>query len=171
VDGFDETRGFAFSTYAVPVILGEIRSIFRQGGAIKISRAMKEKGIEALRECELFASVNGREPTVSELSEKLGISAEETAQVLACNLPVMSLTTPEGEEFEVSVNSPEDELSDNIAVAQAIKSLSGEEQKIIRLRYFKEYTQSQTAEALGISQVQVSRKERKILIKLRHILE
>lgn len=170
VDGFDESRGFAFSTYAVPVILGEIRSIFRQGGAIKVSRAMKEKGRTALRERERFIELYDREPSVGELSKLIGMSPEETAQVLCCNLPVMSLTSPEGEEFDVKVNSPEEELGESIALSQAVRSLPDDERKIIICRYFREYTQSETAERLGISQVQVSRKERKILEKLRRML-
>lgn len=105
IDGFDETRGFAFSTYAVPVILGEIKGLFRAGGAIKISRSMKQKGVLALKERDRFMHEHGREPSVGELAQLLGFTPEETAEVLSCNLPVMSLTAQDGEEFDVSVES------------------------------------------------------------------
>ena len=170
VDGFDESRGFAFSTYAVPVILGEIKGLFRSGGAIKLSRSMKEKGIRALKEKEHFTSLHGREPTIGELSAILCMSAAETAEVLACNMPVMSLTAEDGEEFDVSVDSHEAKVDENIALKQVLDALPPEERKLIDLRYFKEMTQAKTAEILGMSQVQVSRKEKKILEKLRGIL-
>ena len=170
VDGFDETRGFAFSTYAVPVILGEIKGLFRSGGAIKLSRSMKEKGIRSLKEKEHFVSIHGREPSVGELASILGMSNEETAEVLACNLPVISFTVESGEEFDVSVDSHEAKIEESIALSQAIRSLPEEERNLIHLRYFKEMTQAKTAAVLGMSQVQVSRKEKKILEKLRNIL-
>lgn len=170
VDGFDETKGFAFSTYAVPVIIGEIKSAFRASGAIKLSRSMKEKGIRALRERENFINNFGREPAISELAQNLGYSCEETAEILACNLPVLSLTTEEGNEFEIGVESPEETISDNLALTQLLEKLSQEERNLMEMRYFKEYTQSNVAKILGISQVQVSRKEKKILQKLRSML-
>ena len=170
VDGFDESRGFAFSTYAVPVILGEIKGLFRAGGAIKLSRSMKEKGIQALKQREMFMSENGREPSVGELAAILNMSIEETAEVLACNLPVMSLTADDGEELDIGVVSHREEIEESLALRQAIATLPPEEQELIRLRYFKEYTQSKAAQQLGISQVQVSRKEKKILQKLRALL-
>lgn len=170
VDGFDESRGFAFSTYAVPVILGEIKGLFRAGGAIKLSRSMKEKGIQALKQREMFMSENGREPSVGELAAILNMSIEETAEVLACNLPVMSLTAEDGEELDIGVVSHREEIEESLALRQAIATLPPEEQELIRLRYFKEYTQSKAAQQLGISQVQVSRKEKKILQKLRALL-
>ena len=170
VDGFDESRGFAFSTYAVPVILGEIKGLFRAGGAIKLSRSMKEKGIQALKQREMFMSENGREPSVGELAAILNMSIEETAEVLACNLPVMSLTAEDGEELDIGVVSHREKIEESLALRQAIATLPPEEQELIRLRYFKEYTQSKAAQQLGISQVQVSRKEKKILQKLRALL-
>ena len=169
VDGFDESRGFAFSTYAVPVILGEIKGLFRSGGAIKLSRSMKEKGVLALKEREQLTASLGREPTVGELAAVLGMSTAETAEVLAANLPVMSLTAQNGEEFHVPV-SQEEAIDESIALKQAIASLTPEQQQIVHYRYFKEFTQSQTAALLGISQVQVSRKEKKLLTQLKEIL-
>ncbi|MBQ6381859.1 MAG: sigma-70 family RNA polymerase sigma factor [Clostridia bacterium] len=171
VDGFDESKGYAFSTYAVPVILGEIKGLFRSGGAIKLSRSMKEKGVRALKEKERFLSANGREPTVGELAAILDMSVEETAQVLSCNLPVMSLTAEDGEEADVGVASYEERVDESLALAQAMRTLPEEERALITLRYFKEYTQSKTAQKLGMTQVQVSRREKKILQKLRLLLE
>ena len=98
------------------------------------------------------------------------MSAAETAEVLACNMPVMSLTAEDGEEFDVSVDSHEAKVDENIALKQVLDALPPEERKLIDLRYFKEMTQAKTAEILGMSQVQVSRKEKKILEKLRGIL-
>lgn len=170
IDGFDASRGFAFSTYAVPVILGEIKGLFRAGGAIKLSRSMKEKGVLALKKRESFMLEHDREPTVGELAELLGFSQAETAEILSCNLPVMSLTTEQGEEFDVSVESHAEKIEESIALSQALQSLPEEERELIHLRYYKEYTQAKTAELLGISQVQVSRKEKKILQKLREFM-
>lgn len=171
VDGFDESLGFAFSTYAVPVILGEIKGLFRSGGAIKLSRSMKEKGVRALKEREAFLHLHGREPTVGELAAVLGMSPEETAQVLSCNLPVISLTGEQGEEWDISTASHEERIDESLALAQAVRSLPAEEKELIMLRYYHEYTQAKTAAHLGISQVQVSRKEKRILQKLRLMLE
>ena len=171
VDGFDESKGFAFSTYAVPVILGEIKGLFRSGGAIKLSRSMKEKGIRALKEKESFYARFGREPSVGELAQVLALSVEETAQVLSCNLPVMSLTVEDGEQFDVSVDSHEAHIDESLALTQAVAALAPEERTLITLRYFREFTQSKTAAAMGITQVQVSRREKKILQKLRLLLE
>lgn len=170
IDGFDASRGFAFSTYAVPVILGEIKGLFRAGGAIKLSRSMKEKGVLALKKRESFMLEHDREPTVGELAELLGFSQAETAEILSCNLPVMSLTTEQGEEFDVSVESHAEKIEESIALSQALQSLPKEERELIRFRYYKEYTQAKTAALLGISQVQVSRKEKKILQKLREFM-
>ena len=170
IDGFDASRGFAFSTYAVPVILGEIKGLFRAGGAIKISRSMKEKGVLALKMREKFMLEHDREPSVGELADLLGFSQAETAEILSCNLPVMSLTSEEGEEYDVSVESHAEKIEENIALSQALQSLPAQERELIVLRYYKEYTQAKTAAALGISQVQVSRKEKKILQKLREMM-
>ena len=171
VDGFDESRGFAFSTYAVPVILGEMKALFRSGGAIKISRSMKQKGIEALKQRDEFMNRTGREPSVNELSQILGMSAAETAEVLSCNLPVMSLTAREGDEFDISIPSPSEGIEESLSLKQALSQLEATEKDLIEYRFFKEYTQSKTAEILGTSQVQISRLEKKVLQKLRYFLQ
>lgn len=172
-DNFDESKGFAFSTYAVPVIMGEIRRIFRDGGAIKVSRSLKEKAIKAQSFREKFVKKELREPTVSELSEMLDCTAEETAEVLNVITPMISLNSF-GEDGESTIDIPIDEsdnLFDRLSILQLMKYLSNTEKSIVDMRYYKGYTQAKTASVLGISQVQVSRKEKNILIKLRKLLE
>lgn len=172
VDNFDESKGFAFSTYAVPVIMGEIKRIFRDGGAIKVSRSLKEKAIKAQSVRDKFIKSNLREPTVGELAQLLEVSAEETAEILNVITPMVSLDSF-GEDGESTIDIPIDEsdqLFDRISVSQLLSHLSPEEQVLIDCRYYKGYTQAATAERLGISQVQVSRREKAILKKLRQLM-
>lgn len=169
-DNFDESRGLCFSTYAVPVILGEIKRLFRDGGAVKMSRSLKELTLRAQRAREELTK-NGREPTISELAEYLGVSREEAAEAVQASAPPLSLTAygddNENAELDVPVESTENSLIDRLALRQCLERLPNDDQTLIILRYFRNKTQSQTAELLGLSQVQVSRKERKILEKLR----
>lgn len=169
-DGFDESRGFAFSTYAVPVILGEIRRIFRDGGTVKVGRAMKEKSRALLKEKEKLYLILDREPTVSELAEHLGIEPAECAELLTASLPPVSLTAQDedGErQLDIPVDPPEEKISDAIAIREAMSKLPERDRRLIELRYFKGLTQMKTAEALGMSQVQVSRREKVLLRELR----
>lgn len=173
VDNFDESKGFAFSTYAVPVIMGEIKRTFRDGGAIKVSRSLKEKAIKAQAMRERFINKELREPTVSEFSQMLDCTPEETAEILNVILPMISLNSS-GDEGEDTIDIPVDEseqLFDRISVNQLVSRLSKTERDLIDMRFYKGYTQSKTAEALGVSQVQVSRKEKNILLKLRKLME
>lgn len=173
VDNFDASKGFAFSTYAVPVIMGEIKRIFRDGGAIKVSRSLKEKAIKAQALRDKFVKRELREPTVSELSQMLDCSLEETAEVLNVITPMISLNSS-GEDGENTLDIPIDEsdmLFDRLSVHQLITHLDETEQQIINLRYYKGFTQSKTAKDLGVSQVQISRKEKAILQKLRKLME
>lgn len=169
-DGFEPERGFAFSTYAVPVILGEIRRIFRDGGTVKVGRMLKEKSRIALLERERLTRLNDREPTMSELADSLGLDIQETAHILNAAMPAYSLT-PEDEsrnsQFDIPVESHDAEISDSIALQQVMITLPERDRRIIELRYFKGMTQSKTAEQLGMSQVQVSRREKAILLDLR----
>ena len=173
VDGFEPERGFAFSTYAVPVILGEIRRIFRDGGTVKVGRMLKEKSRVAMLERERLTRINDREPTMSELAESLGLDLQETAHILNAAMPAISLT-PDDEsrnsQFDIPVESHDSEISDSIALQQVMVTLPERDRKIIELRYFKGLTQSKTAERLGMSQVQVSRREKAILFDLRQKL-
>lgn len=168
-DNFDESRGFSFSTYAVPVILGEIRRIFRDGGTIKVGRAMKEKSRAVLKRREEIAVKLGREPTVNELAESLGIDSAETAMLLNASMPALSLTVGEDGEnqLEIPVDSPENEISDLLALRQVLASLDERDRKMIELRYYGGMTQSKTAQQLGMTQVQVSRREKAVLEAIR----
>lgn len=171
-DGFDESLGFAFSTYAVPSILGEIRRIFRDGGAVKVSRTLKEKARILTTEKERMEKESGIEPTVSQLAEKMNLSIEETAQLLCISMPVLSLTADDDESKQIDIPS-EDEyrpIDDRISVRQVIATLPEKDRKLIELRFFDGFTQTQTAKVLGISQVQVSRREKVILSDMRRKL-
>lgn len=168
-EGFDESRGLCFSTYAVPTILGEIKRLFRDNGAVKVSRSLKELSMKVQREKERIEK-SGREATLSLLSENLGASAEEIAEAIAASRNVISLTfeNPDGErELQLPTESYEDEICSKLLIEDAIARLNKEEREIITLRYFGEKTQTESASILGISQVQVSRKEKKALEKLR----
>ena len=167
-DKFDESRGLCFSTYAVPVILGEIRRLFRDGGSVKMSRSLKELSVKAARAREEL-SKSGNEPTITEIAEYLGVSPEDAAEAVAASAPTMSLTCSDddGGNFDVPVDSGEGALIDRLALQQCLDELPEEDRKLIILRYFRNMTQSQTAQALGMSQVQISRRERKILEGLR----
>ncbi|MBE6820989.1 MAG: sigma-70 family RNA polymerase sigma factor [Ruminococcaceae bacterium] len=168
-DNFDESRGFSFSTYAVPVILGEIRRIFRDGGTVKVGRAIKEKSRTALKKKEEISVELGREPTIGELAECLGIDTAETAMLLNASLPAVSLTVGEDGEnqLEIPVDSPENEISDLLALRQVLLKLDERDRKMIELRYFRGLTQSKTAIRLGMTQVQVSRREKAVLEGMR----
>lgn len=173
VDNFDESKGFKFSTYAVPVIMGEIRRIFRDGGAIKVSRALKEKSVKAQMLRERFAKKELREPTVSELSDMLGCDIDETAEILNVINPMLSLNSfgeDSSEDLDVPFDNRE-EIFDRISIMQVMEKLSDDERFIIKSRYFNGKTQSETAQKLGVSQVQISRKEKDILKKLRIMLK
>ncbi len=168
-DGFREELGFAFSTYAVPSILGEIKRVFRDDGAVKISRSLKEKARELSRVKEHFEKENGVEPTVSELSQMMDISICDTVELLCVLQPVKSLTAENDDEKQIDIPT-EDEytpIDNRLSVHQVLDSLSPDDRKLITLRFFKGLTQSKTAQILGISQVQVSRKEKIILNNMR----
>lgn len=168
-DNFDESRGFSFSTYAVPVILGEIKRIFRDGGAIKIGRAIKEKSRTAIKRKEEIAVTLGREPTVAELAECLGLDITETAMLLNASMPAMSLTAGEDgeEQLDIPIESPENEISDFLALRQVLSSLEERDRRMIELRYYGGLTQAKTAQSLGMTQVQVSRREKAVLAIIR----
>lgn len=169
VDRFDESLGFAFSTYAVPSILGEIRRIFRDGGAVKISRSLKEKARILTSVKEQFRNENGVEPTISELAERMEMSVEETAQLFCLSQPVISLTADDDSEKQIDI-AGEDEYSpidDRLSVRKIISELPQKDRALIKLRFFDGLTQSKTADILGISQVQVSRREKAILSDMR----
>lgn len=171
VDGFDSERSVRFSTYAVPVILGEIRRLFRDGGSVKISRSLKELGLKATRCLAEFEMTNGREPRISELAALLGSDPETTSEAINAVRSPVSLTVYTDSDDADSLDIPEDcfdvPLTDSIAVRQVLNALKSNDRKLIYLRYFKGHTQSDTAAQLGMTQVQVSRREKAIINSLR----
>ncbi len=170
VDGFDESLGFVFSTYAVPAILGEIKRIFRDGGSVKVSRSIKERSRMIWQQKEQFSEEKGREPTVSELAEYVGLSVYETSQLLLATQPVISLTVSEDEsdkQFDIPIEGEEERIDEKMCLDECLANLSENDRKIIDLRYYKSKTQTVVAKELGMSQVQVSRREKKILKEIR----
>lgn len=170
VDGFDETLGFVFSTYAVPAILGEIKRIFRDGGAVKVSRSIKEQSRAVWQKKERYYEEFGREPTVSELAEYVGLDVCETSRLLLATQPVISLTVSEDEserQFDIPVEGEEERIDEKMCLDDCLAELSENDRKIIDLRYYKSKTQTVVAKELGMSQVQVSRREKKILKEIR----
>ncbi len=170
---FDSSKGFAFSTYAVPVILGEIKRIFRDGGSVKIGRTLKEKARQISKQKDEITVTLGREPTVSELAESLGIDPAEAAMLINASLPVVSLTYSDDSEnmIEIPVESHENEISDSVALHQVLSALDEKDRLLIELRFYKRLTQSETAVRLGMTQVQISRRERILLGQIRKKLE
>ncbi|MDF2632625.1 MAG: sigma-70 family polymerase sigma factor [Caproiciproducens sp.] len=170
VDNFDSDRGVKFSTYAVPVILGEIRRLFRDGGAVKIGRSLKELAMRASREAAAFSEKEGRSPTVGELAEILQVEPAEAAQALGASQFPLSLTaSPEdgGGQIDISIDAGDDKIAELLSLKQVVTELEPKDRSIIVFRYFKSRTQMQTAAALGMTQVQVSRREKAILSQLR----
>ncbi len=174
VKGFDLTYGTQFSTYAVPKIAGEIRRFIRDDGAVKVGRTMREKGYTLWTARERLTAQLGREPTVSELAGELGMTAEEIAAVELANVAPESLQQETGDgmtlESSIGTEAPEDALVEKIALREAIAALPEREKTVILLRFFKHLTQQQVARVLGVSQVQVSRLERRSLATLRQLL-
>ena len=172
IRGFDFSYGTCFSTYAVPKIAGEIRRFLRDDGSIKVCRSIREQAQTIYTAVEHLRQTLGREPQLSELSDYTGLSPEEIAQVDLATSPPESLQqeTAEGLTLEsvLGTESPEERLIEGITLRTAIEQLPSKAKMTILLRYFKGLTQAQTARILGISQVQVSRLERRSLDQLRH---
>lgn len=169
-DGFDESLGYVFSTYAVPAILGEIKRIFRDGGAVKISRSIKEKSREVWSEKEKLENEKGYEPTLTEIAERVGLSVYETSELLLACQPVISLTSgdeADEKQFDIPIDGEEEKINEKLTLDKCIEELSESDRKLIELRYFMSKTQTEVAEKLGMSQVQVSRREKKILKEIR----
>lgn len=172
-DAFDETKGFLFSTYAVPVIMGEVRRLFRDGGAVKVSRSIKELNLRITKEKQVLEQKLNREPTINELAERLKVTSEEITEALCASQATVSLTF-EGDngitETDLPTISCEDEISNRLILDEAFEKLDETERKILSYRYYNGLTQSRTAQLLNMSQVQVSRAEKRSLLKLRDFL-
>ncbi len=169
-DAFDETRGVKFSTYAVPVILGEIKRLFRDGGSVKVSRCLKELSLKVTRVREKLTLTLGSEPTIGQIAEALNITPEEAAEALnASHLP-LSLTESDeegGGQIDVIVESEEENIINKRSLSQIISKMEEKDRQLIVLRYFKNKTQTETARKLNMTQVQVSRREKKLLSVIR----
>ena len=175
IDGYDAAYGTQFSTYAVPKIAGEIRRFLRDDGAIKVSRTIKEQatGLRALRN-KLTLEL-GREPYLSEIAQASGLTVQEIAVIDTAMLPADSLQRPAGEdgcslEQLLPGEAIEEKIIESVALGDAISQLEPRQQAVIRMRYFRGMTQDKTAAVLGVSQVQVSRLERRALGRLKEIL-
>ena len=172
-ENFEESRGLRFSTYAVFLILGEMRLLFRKGGTVKMSRALRELAVRASRARDDFFQREGRSPTVGEVAKLLGVEPEQAAQALSAAQPVLSLTESEedgGGQADVAVDSGEEAALERLSLRQAVGELEPRDRKIVYLRYCKSSTQTETARCLGMTQVQVSRREKVILQQLRQKL-
>ena len=170
---FDESRGLCFSTYAVPVILGEIRRLFREDGTVKMSRSLREMAMKANRAATEFFKKEGRQPTVQEVADALGVEPEQAAQAITASQMPISLTVEdeEGEsQLDIAVAPEEELLTEKLSLRKALKELQEKDKKIIYLRYVKSSTQAETARELGMTQVQISRREKVILRTLREKL-
>ncbi len=173
IRSFDLSRGTAFSTYAVPLIIGEIRRFLRDDGMIKVSRNQKRLGAKLMHERELYIGRYGEEPPLALLAERCGMTPEEAAVAMDSTSPVHSLSEPIGDDdllLENVLPSGDDSLGrlvERIALSETIRTLPPLWKKILMLRYFKDYSQQQTADALGLTQVKISREEKKIFTHLR----
>ncbi len=173
VNNFDDRLGYRFSTYAVPVILGEIRKLFRDGGAVKISRGLKELSLKVSKAAQDLSVQYGREPTVSELAEKMSLSREQVTEALNAAQQPLSLTVSdeEGEsQSDIPVPAPDEMITEHLALQTELNRLPPKDRELLRLRYYRGMTQSKAAENLGMTQVQVSRREKKLLLLLRQRL-
>ena len=176
IRSFDPSRGFAFSTYAVPLIIGEIKRFLRDDGTLKVSRGLKRTSALLMKERETCLTERGEEPRMDELAERLGITPQEAAAALEAASPVRSLTESIGEDdfsLEDVIPDREDNIGrmlEKLALTEIIGRLPPLWRKIIALRYFREWSQQKTADALGLTQVKISREEKKIFAELRKML-
>lgn len=176
VDGFDPNYGTRFSTYAVPKIAGEIRRFLRDDGAVKVSRSVKEQAVVIKQAKNRLMLALGRDPTLSELSEDTGFTPEEIALAETATAATESIQRESGEdgftlEDLLSDSDSEEELVEKLSLKQAICALGERESSVIRLRYYHGLTQQQVSHVLGVSQVQVSRIEKKAIERLRELMK
>lgn len=171
INRFDKSRNFQFSTYAFPVIMGEIKRLFRDGGAVKVSRSLKELARSAARLNNEYKLKEGKELTISQLAKKLCVSEEKMADALNCVQIPLSLTSDYDDdgnaELDVAICDIQEEITERLSLEQAVSLLEENDRKIIALRYYQNKTQTQTAQILNMTQVQISRRERKILSLIR----
>lgn len=170
INNFDESRGLKFSTYAFPVIMGELKRLFRDGGTVKVSRSLKELALKINRLNNESMLKSGKELSVKELADKLKASCEEICEALCAMQPTVPLSVEsDGESAPLELPSPDIqfEISERLSLLAAIETLEANDKKIINLRYYQSKTQVQTAKILNMTQVQISRREKKILTMIR----
>ena len=178
IAGFDETFGVKFSTYAVPMIAGEIKRFMRDDGSVKVSRAMKQTAKEMNAFVETYAITHGKQPTIGEIAAAFGMDEAEAVFTMGSSKMPVSLQSgsefKDGKERELIETLPaadnQDDWLDRMLLRGAIEDLPEREKKIIVLRYFRDMTQSEVAEKIGVSQVQVSRIENRIIKEFREKL-
>lgn len=174
LQGFEQGYGTQFSTYAVPKIAGEIRRFLRDDGPVKVSRSLKERAASIRVAAAQLGARLGREPTLGEIAAETGLEPEAIAAAQTATQPVTSLQTEMGEgltlESTLGVQGPEEELVERVALRDAIAQLGEKERKVVLLRYYRAMTQEQCARVLGVSQVQVSRIEKRAIARLRELL-
>ncbi len=172
--GFEAAYGTQFSTYAVPKIAGEIRRFLRDDGAVKVSRTLKERSVTVRAAAAFLGTSLGREPTLSELAAHTGLTAEDiaAAQVATESVTSLQAETADGLTLESTLGTPgpEEELVERVALQNAIRALGERERKVILLRYYRGMTQEACARVLGVSQVQISRIEKRAIDRLRALL-
>ena len=167
-ENFDTSRGVKFSTYAVPVILGEVRRLFRDGGALRVSRGLRDLGRRAAEEAGRLRQETGKSPSVVQIAQRLGVSSEKAALALGVSQAPMSLTDQEeGGELDIPVEAPEERMTERLTLYQILRTLEERDRQLIQYRYFQGKTQTETAALLGMTQVQVSRREKKLLAYMR----
>ena len=176
IDGFDLEFGTQFSTYAVPKISGEIRRFLRDDGAVKVSRGLKEQSAAIKGMRSKLTSLFGREPTIQEIADQLGLSPEEIAIAETATAATESIQQENGEdgftlENVLTDTESEERMVERIAVRQVVESLPEREKMVIQLRYYHGLTQQRVAKVMNVSQVQVSRIEKKALEKLREFMQ
>lgn len=169
INNFDDSRGLQFSTYAFPVIMGELKRLFRDGGAVKVSRSLKELSLKINKLNNESELKNGRELSVSELAEKLGVTSEKIAEAVCSAQPTVSINSEDESSSAPEIPSPDIqyEITERLSLAAAIEGLEENDKKIINLRYYRSKTQVETAKILNMTQVQISRREKKILSLIR----
>ncbi len=174
VDRFNPDLKLQLSTYAVPVILGEIKGLFRDSGTVKVSRSLKELSLKITKTSSDFENKNHRFPTVSELAKILDTTSEKINDALNSAKIPLSLTIENDENDNRQLDLPQedniDKLTEKLALKQVLKELNNRDRKIIELRYYKHKTQTETAKELNMTQVQISRREKKILTYMRQKL-
>ena len=176
INGFDLNYGTQFSTYAVPKIAGEIRRFLRDDGAVKVSRGIKEQATAIMTARNHLIHALGREPTVTEISRQTGLAPEEIAEAEIATANVESIQQVTGEggftlENVLADSNAEEKFLERIALHQAVARLSEREKTVIHLRYFHGLTQQRVSAVLGVSQVQVSRIEKKAIGRLKEIMQ